>query len=898
MKILEKLPASKSKSSIRTKLIVPIIIIIFLGNLFMAGALILTSRVQTVDTANSLLQSNINKANILLDLWTASVSSTVQGVSQNHLITYAIMHEEWDALYDSLHASFMSVARTDIGDLIVANVAFANLDGTFVRTGNFNEAVGLNINDTPHVQTLIEAREGRAFQSPATPSPVTGQPQIWFSEPVMSQGMSLGVIVLPANINFVQHYLLQNIDHDHDIYILDSNGNIVTSTDLNDHGLSFANINSRDDLLAMFETDDDIVILTDQEGHPNIAQISHVPQFDWYIITTAPDTTDMTALFTLAFTVAFALCLLAVVLIAIFMNQLVIKRIKILVDASAELAKGNTRVNIPMKTNDELRDLAYAFRNIQRSMVIMMDSINRVSKESINGNLTAKANTAGLYNDFHNILDSVNEIVTTMHSYLFEIPHAVLVVDTEYKIKFVNKKITTYGLSDADINSTISEIYGKKESEIYQNALTRMQNGSTAEHFRTERETAIGKIVEEHVLWPVLYQGEIVAFMDIANDITESVKARERNHKVIKYQKAESMLISTAMSDFSEGYMKFEYNPEPHDDDTKESYENFEVIGKTLEGTVMAVCVYITDITRILTEIANNNFDIDMDMVEYFGDFVAIHESLTVLIKSISTLIIEIQEVSAQVEMASDGISNSSTDLMLSFTQQAESVKQMTESMKQISEQTDVNAQNANDTMSLSQEISESASEGNVKMTELVEAMDKIKVSSNDIVKVVQIIEDVAFQTNLLALNASVEAARAGEHGKGFAVVAEEVRNLANRTSLAAQDATDMLDLSLANVEEGVEIANSSSDVLKKIINSTAMGADALQGIVLASNVQAKEISNVTDSMKNLYEITASSTRIITRNTAISEELASMSANLSQLLMQFKVKYIRRRGKF
>lgn len=245
--------------------------------------------------------------------------------------------------------------------------------------------------------------------------------------------------------------------------------------------------------------------------------------------------------------------------------------------------------------------------------------------------------------------------------------------------------------------------------------------------------------------------------------------------------------------------------------------------------------------------------------------------------QAIDGLNIGTEEVSA----ASSQVAAASQQLAEGTSEQAASVQETSSTLEETSSMVHQNRENTQQASTLAKQAKSYAEKSNIEMGKMMNSMGDLKNSSNEIAKIIKVIDEIAFQTNILSLNAAVEAARAGDAGKGFAVVAEEVRNLAQRSAQAAKETAVIIESNVNLSEEGVDIAKAVKDSVESIGEQATKVSDLLEEISVATNEQAQGVEQINKAVSQMEVV-------LHTNAQTAEEAASASQALSEQAINVK----------
>lgn len=278
-----------------------------------------------------------------------------------------------------------------------------------------------------------------------------------------------------------------------------------------------------------------------------------------------------------------------------------------------------------------------------------------------------------------------------------------------------------------------------------------------------------------------------------------------------------------------------------------------------------------SDMQTIARRIADGDLTIEFSNAE---NATGVYAAMKDMVAGLNNVIQQVRSGADNLASASQEVSATAQSMSSSTNQQASSVEETSSSMEQMTASINQNTENAKVTDGMAGKAASEAVEGGDAVEQTVTAMKQIAEK-------ISIIDDIAYQTNLLALNAAIEAARAGEHGKGFAVVAAEVRKLAERSQVAAQEIGSV-------ASNSVKLAETAGRLLGQIVPSINKTSDLVQEISAASEEQSSGVGQINSAMGQLNIITQQNASSSEELSATAEEMSAQAQQLQSAISFFK----------
>jgi methyl-accepting chemotaxis protein len=285
-------------------------------------------------------------------------------------------------------------------------------------------------------------------------------------------------------------------------------------------------------------------------------------------------------------------------------------------------------------------------------------------------------------------------------------------------------------------------------------------------------------------------------------------------------------------------------------------------------------------------------------------------DSLRDVIRSIAGTAEHVASASEQISASAAEQAKSAENQKDQTTQVAAGLQQMTATVQQVSENSSAAADASRRAAGLARDGGVIVEETLSKMRAIADSVsstakkvEELGKSSDQIGRIVGVINDIADQTNLLALNAAIEAARAGEQGRGFAVVADEVRKLAERTTIATKEIAEMIrsvqqetrtavaamEQGTKDVQDGVNTTARAGDSLKQIIQMSEEVGEMITHIATAATEQSTATEEIHKSMDQIAILVKESAVGAQQSAQACQDLSGLALDLQKLVSKFRL---------
>lgn len=425
-------------------------------------------------------------------------------------------------------------------------------------------------------------------------------------------------------------------------------------------------------------------------------------------------------------------------------------------------------------------------------------------------------------------------------------------------------------VADGDMQSAIDYVFGDQYGETIQqiNAIT--DDAITTIQTRMERRKNILAFIE--IVAALCF---FVSFLVLVNQILYTIKfaSKELLQPIIN--------VSDQMTQLAAGDLHSEFHMQKDDSEVGRMVEAICYMKSSLTNI-------IGEITSILDQMGQGNYQVAIRQ-EYVGDYQLIRDAFNRITDEMKQTVTTIREASGEINCGSGQLADAADNLATACTSQAGQVSVVAEHINELNTIIASNKKDAEEAVKISNLSASTLTAGNAKMEELKDAIQEISSCSEKISSIIGAIEDIATETNLLALNAAIEAARAGEAGKGFAVVAEQVKKLAEESSQAAGKTTQLIETTIAAVQNGTTIADEAAANMEDVVMSSTEVGERIRRIVEQFAREENSIGRINDNIAEIAGIVDNNSATSEETAAISEEQKSQAEAMVELIGRFKI---------
>ena len=274
----------------------------------------------------------------------------------------------------------------------------------------------------------------------------------------------------------------------------------------------------------------------------------------------------------------------------------------------------------------------------------------------------------------------------------------------------------------------------------------------------------------------------------------------------------------------------------------------------------------------------------------FSAEYEALRNNYNRTVERLNQTMTQVVQASRSIRARADDITQASTDLAQRTENQAATLEETAAALDELTSSVKAAATGAKEVETIVQHARQEAEDNGKVVLRAVDAMNGIERSSEQISRIIGVIDDIAFQTNLLALNAGVEAARAGDSGRGFAVVASEVRALAQRSSDASKEIKELISSSTQLVGRGVEAVGSAGKALTSLVDRVSHISTLVSGIATGASQQSIALAEVNIGVTQLDQVAQRNAAMVEQSMTATQSLQQEAFSMDKLVSHFSTK--------